>query len=244
MDGLEDFRDLQGNKINDFYKSYRDSMEQDYHKTLNDLKRQRLNDYTSIMSQANKRGMMYSNFPERSKYQYETNTYDPKVVEAYKTYQTGLDKLRSDALGSYNAIKLMQEQIAHLNSLKNGDDDNDDTDSDLVGEYYTNGNQGTWFKNAKGNNVRFSTFARDNGYDATTEGYLKAAKKFLSDSEYQRLVNIVKAQQSTSHRNLLHNANSYGGTWVNYDYLGANGQPYLNQSDRDFINNLGLLFGE
>ena len=237
MDGLEDFRDLQGNNANDFIKAYRDSLKGTYDSELQRLQQQRRNDYASIMSQANRRGMMYSNFPERAKMQYEANTYLPNVENAFKTYQTGLDKLRSDALGSYNAIKTLQDQIAHYNSLNNDDDG-------VNGEYGEDGSGGVWFKNANGKAVRFSTFARDNGYDATTESYLKAAKKYMSEENFNRLLNIVKLQQNTSHPNLLHNANSYGGTYQDYDYMKADGKPYLNASDRSFINNLGLTFGK
>lgn len=114
MDGLEDFRDLQGSNVNDFIKSYRDALKQDYDTEMSRLQQQRRNDYGSIMSQANKRGMMYSNFPERSKMQYEADTYLPNVQKAYTTYQTGLDKLRSDALGSYNAIKPSKTKLQTL----------------------------------------------------------------------------------------------------------------------------------
>lgn len=231
MDGLEDFRDLQGSNVNDFVKSYRDALKQDYDTELSRLQQQRRNDYGSIMSQANKRGMMYSNFPERSKMQYEANTYLPNVQKAYTTYQTGLDKLRSDALGSYNAIKTLQDQIAHFNSLNT-------TSGGVKGDYGEDDSGGAWFKNDAGKNIRFSTFARDNGYDATTESYLKAAKKYLSENDFNRLLNIVKLQQNTSHPNLLHNANSYGGNFQDYEY------GYLNDSDRGFINNLGLTFGK
>lgn len=238
MEGLENFRDLQGNNVNDFFKNYRETLEPDYGKKLSDLRQQRRNDLASIMSTANARGMMYSNFPERSKMQYETNTYLPKVENTFRTYQTGLDKLRSDALGTYNNIKDMGEQIAYFDKLNRSDED------DTAGDYGEDGSGGAWFKNANGKAVRFSTFARDNGYDATTESYLKAAKKYMSEENYNRLLNIVKLQQNTSHPNLLHNANSYGGTYQDYDYMKADGTPYLNASDRSFINNLGLTFGK
>lgn len=238
MDGLEDFRDLQGNNVNDFFKNYRETLEPDYGNALSDLRKQKRNAFASIMSGANARGMMYSNFPERSKMQYEADTYLPKVEEAFKTYQTGLDKLRSNALGTYNNIKDINDQINYVNKLNRSDED------DIVGDYGEDGSGGVWFKNANGNAVRFSTFARDNGYDATTESYLKAAKKYMSEENYNRLLNIVKAQLGTSHPNLLHNANSYGGTYQDYDYMKADGTPYLNESDRSFINNLGLTFGK
>lgn len=100
MEGLEDFRDLKGNNVNDFINEYRDAMKQSYDFNVSAINQQKRNDFASIMSQANKRGMMYSNFPERQKIQYEADTYLPNLKTAYTSYQTGLDKLRSSALSA------------------------------------------------------------------------------------------------------------------------------------------------
>lgn len=234
MDGLEDFKDLQGNDINQFVRSYRDMLKRNYDDEVSAIEQRNRNDRASIMAQANKRGMMYSNFPERSKMQYSTDTYLPNLRKAYTTYQTGLDKLRSNALGSYNAIKGLQDQINDLNEkYRNNDDDDDDG---ILGDYGYNSNGEAWFKNKEGKNIRFSTFARDNGYDATTKGYMDAAKKYMKADQYNRLLNIVNAQKNTGHANLGHNANSYGGSYQDYTY------DYLNDSDRGLINSLGLTF--
>lgn len=237
MDGLENFTDLQGNNVNDFVKSYRDALKQDYDSNVAKLQQQRRNDYASIMSQANKRGMMYSNFPERSKLQYEADTYLPNLQSAYTTYQTGLDKLRSNALETYNNIKTLNDDITAINNYSN-------SNNSIVGDYGEDADGGVWFKDADGNKIRFSTFARNNGYDATTESYLQAAKDYMPTDVYNRLLTIVNAQQSTSHPSLLHNANSYGGTWKDYDYRKSDGTSYLSDEDRAFINNLGLTFGK
>ena len=234
MDGLEDFKDLQGNDINQFVRSYRDMLKRNYDDEVSAIEQRNRNDRASIMAQANKRGMMYSNFPERSKMQYSTDTYLPNLRKAYTTYQTGLGKLRSNALGSYNAIKGLQDQINDLNEkYRNNDDDDDDG---ILGDYGYNSNGEAWFKNKEGKNIRFSTFARDNGYDATTKGYMDAAKKYMKADQYNRLLNIVNAQKNTGHANLGHNANSYGGSYQDYTY------DYLNDSDRGLINSLGLTF--
>lgn len=235
MDGLENLTDLQGNNVNDFVKSYRDTLKQDYDSNVAKLQQQRRNDYASIMSQANKRGMMYSNFPERSKLQYETDTYLPNLQSAYTTYQTGLDKLRSNALETYNNIQEINSNITALNNSTSGG---------IVGDYGEDAGGGVWYKDADGNKIRFSTFARNNGYDASTESYLQAAKDYMPTDTYNRLLRIVSAQQNTSHPNLLHNANSYGSTWQNYDYKKSDGTSYLSDEDRDFINSLGLTFGK
>lgn len=235
MDGLEDFKDLQGNNVNQFVREYRDALKQNYDAQVDLVNQQNRNDRASIMAEANKRGMMYSNFPERAKMQYQVNTYLPSLRSAYTTYQTGLDKLRSNALGSYNAIKTLQDQINDLNAKYRQTDDDEDDPDNIKGDWAIK-NGATWFKNDEGDNIRFSTFARNNGYDATTEGYLKAAKKFLTKDEYSRLKRIVNAQKNTQHANLGHNANSYGGTYQDYAY------DYLNDSDRGLVNSLGLTF--
>lgn len=115
MDGL-DVNDPLGNNLNDFVKRYRDSLDRAYSANVNALNQQKRNDFASIMSSANKRGMMYSNFPERSKYQYEASSYLPNIAQAHTTYQTGLDKLRSNAVSMYNNIKSVEEAIADLNN--------------------------------------------------------------------------------------------------------------------------------
>lgn len=237
MDGLEDFKDLQGNDINKFVREYRDTMKQNYDAQVDLVNQQNRNDRAAIMAEANKRGMMYSNFPERAKMQYQANTYLPNLRSAYTSYQTGLDKLRSNALGSYNAIKALQDQIKDLNEKyqNTGDDDDDDEDK-IIGDYGYGSNGEAWFKDKNGKNIRFSTFARDNGYDATTQGYMDAAKKYMKADQYKRLLNIVNAQKNTGHSNLGHNANSYGGSYQDYTY------DYLNDSDRGLINSLGLTF--
>lgn len=104
-------------QINDFYKNYRDSLSRQYETTNQKLAQQRKNAQATIMSGANKSGMLYSNFPERSKIQYDTETYMPATVKLYNTYQTGLNTLRDNMLKYKNSIAEIQDQIAHLNSM-------------------------------------------------------------------------------------------------------------------------------
>lgn len=104
-------------QIKNFYQNYRDSLDRQYQSAVQSLNQQRKNDYASIMSGANKSGMMYSNFPQRSKIQYDMGTYQPTYTKLHTTYQTGLDKLRSNILSYQNSIKDIQDAIAHLNSL-------------------------------------------------------------------------------------------------------------------------------
>lgn len=104
-------------QIKDFYQNYRDSLDRQYQTGLQNLEQQRKNAQTSIMSGANKAGMMYSNFPARSKIQYDVGTYQPAVVKLQNSYQTGLDQLRNNILKYQNSIAEIQDSIAHLNSL-------------------------------------------------------------------------------------------------------------------------------
>lgn len=110
-----EIKDLQGNDINQFIKNYRDSLQAQYDASVNDLGQQRRNDFATIMSGANKSGMLYSNFPQRSKIQYDTQTFYPSAIKARQSYQTALDKLRANAISLYNQNKSIAEAIADLN---------------------------------------------------------------------------------------------------------------------------------
>lgn len=105
------------NEIQDFYKNYRESLSRQYEVAKQNLDQQRKNAQASIMSGANKAGMMYSNFPERSKIQYDAGTYSPAYTKLYSTYQTGLDSLRKNISEYQNSISEIQNAINHLNSL-------------------------------------------------------------------------------------------------------------------------------
>ena len=88
-----------------------------YQASLQNLEQQRKNAQTSIMSGANKAGMLYSNFPARAKIQYDQETYQPAQIKLQNSYQTGLDQLRNNILKYQNSIAEIQDSIAHLNSL-------------------------------------------------------------------------------------------------------------------------------
>lgn len=105
------------NQIKDFYQNYRDSLDRQYQTAVQSLDQQRKNAQTSIMSGANKVGMLYSNFPARSKIQYDQQTYQPARIKLQNSYQTGLDQLRNNILKYQNSIAEIQDSIAHLNSM-------------------------------------------------------------------------------------------------------------------------------
>lgn len=103
--------------IKDFYQNYRDSLSRQYQTGLQNLDQQRKNAQASIMSGANKAGMLYSNFPERSKIQYDQQTYQPAQIKLQNSYQTGLNQLQNNILKYQNSIREIQDSIAHLNSM-------------------------------------------------------------------------------------------------------------------------------
>ena len=73
------------NQIKDFYQNYRDSLDRQYQTAVQSLDQQRKNAQTSIMSGANKAGMMYSNFPVRDKIRYDQETYQPAQIKLQNT---------------------------------------------------------------------------------------------------------------------------------------------------------------
>lgn len=231
MEGL-DFADLQGNNVNDFVKAYRDALRSDYTATINQIEQQRRNDEASIMSNANSSGMMYSNFPERDKMKYEAETYLPNRQKAFTTYQTGLDKLRANAVNAYNNIKSIESAIANLNSSgSGGTGGGGDDDIKYWGSAIAK-DGGTWFYDNNGNPIRFSTWAVNNGAK-TSSDMLKYAQQALSTDEYNRLKNIYDAQQGTKHPNFTRNAGK------NYT---ENNYSYLSPEDNSFLDSLGLGF--
>lgn len=106
------------NEWQDFYKNYRESLSRQNEANRQLLDQQRRNAQTSIMSSANKAGMLYSNFPQRSKMQYDVSTYQPAQIKVFNTYQTGLNQLQNNILKYQNSIKDIQDSIAHLNAMQ------------------------------------------------------------------------------------------------------------------------------
>lgn len=101
-----------------FYKNYRESLSSQYENAKNSLEQQRKNAQASIMSGANKAGILYSSFVPREKIKYDASTYTPATTKLYNTYQTGLDALRNNILKYQNSIADIQDAIAHLNSMQ------------------------------------------------------------------------------------------------------------------------------
>lgn len=108
---------LDENQVKNFYQNYRDSLDRQYQSAIQSLDQQRKNAQATIMSSANKAGMMYSSFVPREKIKYDTNTYQPAVIKLNTGYRTGLDQLRNNILKYQNSIREIQDSIAHLNSM-------------------------------------------------------------------------------------------------------------------------------
>lgn len=102
--------------VDPFIVAYRNSLEKQRDLAMQNLDTARRNDFANIMSGANKAGMLYSNFPQRSKIQYDTQTYMPNQIKIQQTYQTGLDKLRSNTVSLANQLKTINDAIAELNA--------------------------------------------------------------------------------------------------------------------------------
>lgn len=111
---MENFYDYQGQDVNAFIRNYRDALKAQRDSAEKQLQQQRRNNFASIMGGANRAGVLYSNLPERSKLQYNTQTYYPALTKIQTSYQTGLDSLRNNAINLWNQIRSYNEAIADL----------------------------------------------------------------------------------------------------------------------------------
>lgn len=113
---MDNWYDYQGNDVNAFIRAYRDSLKAQRDANLKQLQQQRKNYFSSIMGAANRRGALYSNFPQRDKIRYDAETYNPAMAKAQTSYQTGLDSLRNNAINLWNQIQAYNESINDLNN--------------------------------------------------------------------------------------------------------------------------------
>lgn len=101
--------------VNTFVTNYRDALKNQYDASVAEIENQKNIDETNIMSNANVKGSMYSNFPQRDKMKYQTSTYLPSLAKANTTYQSGIDSLRTKAADLANNITTIEQAIADLN---------------------------------------------------------------------------------------------------------------------------------
>lgn len=98
-----------------FFRNLADAYKVQYDTQRNLLNEQRKQQQAGIMSQANQAGMLYSNFPQRTQIQYDTNTYMPALAKLNNTYLTGLNDLRNKGTQLANNIITTQEAINDIN---------------------------------------------------------------------------------------------------------------------------------
>lgn len=166
--------EVSSDDINAFIDNYRNALGEQYNADVANLNNQRNLDYTTIMSNANVRGMLHSTFPGRDKLKYDVSTYEPNLIKARQSYQTGLDKLYSNVGSYYNNIKNIKEKIADLNSSSTQSSGNLGTASSIPSTQSSgaNVNEGTGttpnfqFTDDQGNPITYYTYAQragDNG---------------------------------------------------------------------------------
>lgn len=102
--------------VDPFINAYRDSLERQRDLSMQSLDNTRRNDFATMMAGANKAGMLYSNFPQREKIKYDTQSYMPTQIKIQQGYQTGLQKLRENTINMANQLKTINEAIAELNA--------------------------------------------------------------------------------------------------------------------------------
>lgn len=107
---------LDGTDLNSWVNNYRQSLQDSYDAAQKNIENTRRTDNSIIMNNANIAGTMYSNFPQRDKYKYQTSNYLPNLTNAYNTYSTGIQKLRASNADLVNQIKAVQESLADLNN--------------------------------------------------------------------------------------------------------------------------------
>ena len=220
-------------ELNSFIANYRNELDRQRDLGMQNLDNNRRNQFQNLMGAANSAGMMYSNFPERAKIQYDTSTYLPSKIKLQQSYQTGLDKLRSNTTNYINQLASINEAISDLNETN--------TNTSLpksavalneAGDYYYKDlSGGSQFRNAKNSPVRFGTVAQRAGL-TTNQQILDAAAQALNEQEYNQLYNIVTRNRGTKLPNLAYNV---GDSYVNMNY-----GTRLSPEDTAFLNRLGL----
>lgn len=223
-------------EIKSFIDSYRESLDQQRDLGMQNLENNRRNQFQSIMAGANRAGMLYSNFPERARIQYDTGTYLPSVAKLQTTYQTGLDKLRSNSVNLVNQLANINDAIKDLNdsnkSSTTGVPGYGTKLNDANDYFYRLPGGGTQFRDANRKNIRFGTAAKRAGM-TTPDQILAMAQQTLAENEYNRLKNIYNTYK-TNYPNFVFNVGSS---------FKPNTADYLSDSDRGFLDSLGLAFG-
>lgn len=217
-----------------FIDEYRDALGVQRDLSLQNLENARRNAYTNTMASANTAGMMYSNFPERAKIQYDTNVYQPGKIKIQNTYQTGLDKLRNNIVDTLNSIADLKDATAALNKSTNNNNTTSAKERAKIndaGDYSFAVNGTTQYRNNNGENIRFGTAAKNAGYSSVGDILAYAADTFKADNEASRLNEIWEKAKELGYTGFGYNV---GDDYQEYDY------NFLDDSQKAFLNSLGL----
>ena len=141
--------------LGDFMSNYRTALEEQRTADLGNLENQRNLAYTGIMTGANRRGLLHSNFPARDKLRYDVETYEPAKIKIQQSYQTGLDTLYNNAAKYLNQIKSYREKTSDINDYAN---------ALTTGGGTAGGNNGN--NTSTGANVNYT---KENGYQFTDD---------------------------------------------------------------------------
>lgn len=113
---MNDFYTYTGENVNDFITNYRQALQGQRDSAIKQLEQQRRNNYASIMGAANRRNMLFSNFPQREKIKYNAQTFMPAYAKVQSSYTTALDALRNNAVKLWNQIKSYNEATSDLDT--------------------------------------------------------------------------------------------------------------------------------
>lgn len=152
--------------LGDFMSNYRTALEDQRTADMNALENQRNLAYTGIMTGANRRGLLHSNFPTRDKLRYDVETYEPARVKIQQSYQTGLDTLYNNAAKYLNQIKKYREQTADINDYANSLTSGGSGGGTGGGYYPSTGNNNSNQPTSTGANVNYT---QEQGYQFTDD---------------------------------------------------------------------------
>ena len=116
MYNIDTMGSLERGDLNDFIRAYRESLQAQRDSSFKQLNQARKAAQTTLMSNANRVGVMYSNFPQRDKIKYDTQTYMPAYTKAQQSYQTALDSLRNNAINLWNNVQAYKEAAEDYDS--------------------------------------------------------------------------------------------------------------------------------
>ena len=220
-------------EINSFYEKYRDFLDSQLDTSFQAIDNARRNAYQNIMSGANTAGMMYSNFPERAKYQYDANVYEPARRQAQSSYITGLGTLQNNIIDTINKIADLNDASKSNNVAASKGVGTINNAGDYV---FWDPNKGsTQYRNSDKDPIRFGTAAKRYGINASDPGELLnyADLTLVGDDEYNRLKSAWDKARAAGYT---------GFDWNVGDTFEMPTYNFLDESERDFLGSLGLKF--